>query len=105
MELLHIGNKADFDKVTGAGDHVVIVDFWAVWCGPCQMVGPVIEQLAQEHPEGQVAKVDVDQVPDVAQQFGVTAIPTVVYFKGGKEVQRFVGVQPKAVYEHAIASV
>ncbi|MCH3951316.1 MAG: thioredoxin [Acidaminococcus sp.] len=105
MELLYVGSKSEFDKIISTTDHLVIVDFWATWCGPCQMVAPVIEQLSLEHPDVQVAKVDVDQLPDVAQQFGIAAIPTVIYFKGGKEVERYTGVQPKAVYENAIASV
>lgn len=83
----------------------VLIDFWATWCGPCRMLAPVIEELAGEHPEVQFAKLDVDQVPDVAMRFGVSAIPTVVLFKAGKEVQRFVGVEPKGAYEQALAAL
>ena len=61
-----------------------MVDFWATWCGPCKMVAPMIAQIAAERDDVQVAKVDVDQVPDVASEFGIAAIPTVVYFKDGK---------------------
>ena len=95
MELLHIGNKADFDKVTGAGDHVVIVDFWAVWCGPCQMVGPVLEEISEERDDLIVGKVNVDEEQELAAQFGVMSIPTMILFKGGEAAGKLVGAMPK----------
>ena len=103
MEMMHIGSADAFDKLVQSGDKPVLVDFWATWCGPCRMLAPVIEELAAEHPEVQFAKLDVDQVPDVAMRFGVSAIPTVVLFKACKETQRFVGVEPKSAYEEALA--
>jgi len=105
MEMMHIGSADAFDKLVQSGDKPVLVDFWATWCGPCRMLAPVIEELAGEHPEVQFAKLDVDQVPDVAMRFGVSAIPTVVLFKAGKEVQRFVGGEPKGAYEQALAAL
>ncbi len=76
-----------------------MVDFWAEWCGPCKMAGPVIDQLAEEY-QGKVviAKVNVDQEPDVAGRFGVMSIPTVILFKDGKEVSRQVGFAGKQGY-------
>ncbi|MBQ3560312.1 MAG: thioredoxin [Oscillospiraceae bacterium] len=73
-----------------------IVDFWATWCGPCKMLGPVIDQIAEEL-EGKitVGKLDVDQSRETAMEYGVMSIPTVIYFKNGVEVKRFVGVQTK----------
>ena len=73
-----------------------IVDFWATWCGPCKMLGPVIEQLADEL-DGKipVGKLDVDECREIAMEYGVMSIPTVIYFKNGLEVKRFVGVQTK----------
>ena len=77
----------------------VLVDFWATWCGPCRMVGPVIEKLGEQY-EGKavIAKVDVDAEPDLARRFGIMSIPTVVFLKNGKEFQRLVGVQSPQVY-------
>ena len=82
MEIINISDKAAFDQLVKESTKPVMVDFWATWCGPCKMVAPMIAQIAAERDDVQVAKVDVDQVPDVASEFGIAAIPTVVYFKG-----------------------
>lgn len=75
----------------------VLVDFWAQWCAPCRAVAPTLDELAEKY-RGKftVAKVNVDEVQDLAVQFGVLNIPTLIFFKGGQEVDRVVGVQPKA---------
>jgi thioredoxin 1 len=81
----------------------VFVDFWAEWCGPCRMVGPVVEQLSQElDGRVQVAKVNVDESPEIAARYGVRSIPSLLLFKGGKEIGRTVGAAPKQAYARFI---
>ena len=87
--------SANFKSEVLESDKPVIVDFWATWCGPCRMLGPVVEELAEEHPEIKVCKVNVDDEPELAQQYGVMSIPFVVSFKGGQLHKSSVGVQPK----------
>ena len=74
----------------------VIVDFWAPWCGPCRMLGPVIEQIANERSDIKVGKVNVDEEGDLAAKFGITNIPTIILFKEGKAEKQLMGVRPKA---------
>jgi thioredoxin 1 len=75
----------------------VLVDFWAEWCGPCKMIGPIVDELANEYDgkELTVGKVNIDENPNTPTQFGVMSIPTLIVFKGGKQVERIVGVQSK----------
>ncbi len=87
--------SANFKSEVLESDKPVIVDFWATWCGPCRMLGPVVAELAEEHPEIKVCKVNVDDEPDLAQQYGVMSIPFVASFKGGQVHKSSVGVQPK----------
>ena len=97
---------ASFDEVVLKSDKPVLVDFWATWCGPCRMLGPVIEELATEY-EGRVVvgKVDVDNNQEFAAKYGVRNIPTVLVFKDGEVVGRQVGVAPKKTYTDSLDSL
>lgn len=83
----------NFEEEVLKSEKPMLVDFWATWCGPCMRQGPIIEELAAEGYA--VGKVDVDEEPALAQKFGIMSIPTIVVFKGGKEVNRLVGLTPK----------
>ena len=93
---------ADFESTVNGGKPV-FVDFWAPWCGPCRIVGPIVEELAPNY-EGKavIAKMNVDDNPMVAQRFGVTSIPTLMMFKNGKLVDRMVGAAPKNALQQFI---
>jgi len=97
MALQHL-KTSEFDAAVEAAP-LAVVDFWASWGGPCKMLSPVIESLAEQY-DGKVlvAKVNVDEEPDLAQRFGVMSIPTVVFMKSGEEFQRLVGVMPARAF-------
>ena len=92
-------DSSNFDSVLATKNMPVMVDFWATWCGPCRMVAPVIEQVAEEY-EGRaiVGKVDVDECGDLAMRYGVMSIPTVMVFVNGQPVAKQIGAAPKTIY-------
>ena len=94
---------ANFDELVLKSDKPVMVDFWSEWCGPCRMLGPIIEEVSKDY-EGKaiVGKLDVDSNQEFAAKFGVRNIPTVLVFKDGELVNRQVGVSPKNVYTESI---
>ena len=88
-------NKDNFNEIAG-GDKKVLVDFYADWCGPCRMLSPIVDEIADERDDIVVAKVNVDDEPELAQQFGVISIPTLVVLSGGKVVNQSSGTRPTA---------
>lgn len=97
MSVMPLNQENFSDQVSGTSP--VLVDFWASWCGPCHMLSPVVEELSQEHPEITFAKVNVDEAPELAQKFHVSAIPTLVLFRDGEPVDVSVGVRTKEELE------
>ena len=95
MSVIHI-DQNNFQSEVLNSDHPVLLDFWAPWCVPCRMVGPILDEIAGARGDIKVAKVNVDEQPELAGQFGVMSIPTLVVMKDGKVVQQAVGVRPKA---------
>lgn len=88
----------NFEEVVLNSDKPVLVDFWAAWCGPCRMVGPVVEEIAGEYDgKAVVGKVDVDNNPGISAKFGIRSIPALLYFKGGEKVDGVVGAVPKGM--------
>ncbi len=88
--------KDTFDAEVLQSDKRVLVEFWASWCGPCKMMAPIVEQLAEEHPEYKIVKVNSDEEPELSEKYGILSIPTIIAFKDGKQVNQSVGVVPKA---------
>ena len=94
MSVLHI-NRESFEKIIAQNGKTVLVDFWATWCGPCRMIAPVLEEVAKERPDVTVCKVDVDEERELALEYGVSSIPTLVVFRDGKVVNQSIGAMPK----------
>lgn len=94
MSILHV-NKNNFDSVK-TSEKPVLLDFYADWCGPCRMVSPIVEEIAEQNPQYLIGKINVDQEPELAQKFHVLSIPTLVVLKDGNIISQSAGARPKA---------
>jgi thioredoxin 1 len=94
MSVVHI-TKDNFDSIVNQNEKPVLIDFWAPWCGPCKMVGPIIEEIAAEREDVIVGKVNVDEEIELARQFRIVSIPTIIVMKNGEKVTTSVGYKPK----------
>ena len=102
MSVINI-NQANFQQEIIESDRPVLVDFWASWCGPCRMLAPVVDQVSTENADKlTVAKVNVDDCPELAQRFGIMSIPTLILFKDGQVVDKRIGFQQKAQLEEMV---
>ncbi len=102
MAVVHVTTD-NFEQEVLKAEQTVMVDFWAAWCGPCKMLSPIVDQIAEEHPEIKVCKVNIDEEPSLAIDYKVMSIPTLLVFKNGEKVNMSIGVQAKSDIEAMLA--
>ena len=101
-----VTSSEEFDKEVLQSEKLVLVDFWAPWCGPCKMLSPVVEEIAQDNEDKlKVVKIDVDQNSKISAQYQISSIPTLMFFKGGEPVDSIIGAVPKSEIENKIADL
>jgi thioredoxin 1 len=99
-------SEASWDADVTKAPELVMVDFWAVWCGPCQMVAPIVEELAADYAgKVRVLKLNTDENPEIAGRYQVMSIPTIIFFKGGQPVEKLIGARPKRQFKEVIDSL
>lgn len=104
MSTAHTASDSNFDKEVLQAEKLTLVDFWAPWCGPCRMVAPVVAAVAEKYKDQiKVVKVNTDESMNVANQYQISSIPTLAFFKGGKEVGRLIGYHPQEALEKAVS--
>ena len=94
--------KDNFESEVLKAEGTVLIDFWATWCGPCRMLSPIVDEVASEHTDVKVGKSNVDEQPELAQQFGIMSIPTLIVFRNGQKVNESIGLIPKEKVEELI---
>lgn len=104
MAVKHL-SKSEFDQAVNAGEDLVVVDFFATWCGPCKMLTPVVESMAETHPEVHFYKVDIDEEIELATRFQVMSVPTLIYFKRGEVLSKSVGLVSPADIDNEISKL
>lgn len=102
MSVLHI-NKDNFDSVK-TSEKLVLLDFYADWCGPCRMISPIVEEIAKENPQYLIGKINIDKEPELAQQFHVLSVPTLALVKDGNVINQLIGAKPKEVILNMLQS-
>lgn len=95
MSYLHI-TKENFEELVLKAEKKVLLDFWATWCGPCKMIAPIVEEIAEENEHIVLAKVNVDEEPELAIRYGISSIPTLLFFENGEKKSQLIGFRPKA---------
>jgi thioredoxin 1 len=100
--MVKVIDNSNFDSEVMASNKTCLIDFYATWCGPCKIMSPIIDEIAQENPDVMVGKVDVDEAGELAMQFGIMSIPTIIVFKNGEIAETFVGVTSKNSIVNAI---